>query len=74
MSARIVSAAIGVLLMIVSHSPVAVSVAGVTLHVPVAVIAASAVALACAAGAVALVVFLHHIQSCPHLRTVTGRT
>ncbi len=74
MSARLVSAALGVLLMIVSHSPVAVSVAGVTLHVPVAVIAASAVFLACAIGAVVLVRVLHRLQSCPHLRTVTERT
>ncbi len=70
MSARIVSATLAVLLMIVSHSPVTLTVAGVPLHVPVAVIAASAVFGACGIGALVLVRVLHRLSSCPHLRTV----
>ena len=71
MSARAVSAVLGFILMAVSRSPVAVTVAGVTVHVPIPVIAAGAVALACLALTLAAVRVLHGFRSCPHLRTIT---
>ncbi len=70
MSARAASAVLGFILMVTSHSPVAFTVSGVTIHVPVPLIAAAAVALACLALTLAAVRMLHGFRSCPHLRTV----
>jgi hypothetical protein len=68
---KVISAAFGFVLMVMSHSPVTVAVGGVTLHVPVPLIAAGAVFAACAVATVILVRVLHRVASCPHLRTVS---
>ena len=70
MSAKVISAVIGFTLMVASHSPVAVSVGGVTLHVPVPLIFAAVVFGACAVVTVLVVKALHRMASCPHLRTI----
>ena len=72
MNVKVISAIIGFTLMVISRSPVTVTVAGVPLHVPVALIAAGAVFGACAVAAVVLVRILHRVASCPHLRTVSA--
>lgn len=69
MNAKVISAAIGFTLMVVSRSPVTVTVGHVPLHIPVALIFAAAVFLACAALAVVVIRALHRAVSCPHMRT-----
>lgn len=62
---------IGVLLTISAPSPVYVTVSGMTVHFPLPVIAAAAVALACLAVTLAVVRVLHIGWSCPRPRTAT---
>ena len=71
MSAKVISAVIGFILMAASHSPVAVSAGGVTVHVPVLLIFAAVVFGACAVVTVLVVKSLARFHSCPHLRTVS---
>jgi len=72
MSVKVISAILGFTLMVISHSPVTVTVAGVSLHVPVALIAAGAVFGACAVAAVILIRVLHRVASCPHVHTASA--
>ena len=71
MNVKVISAAFGFILMVISHSPVTVTVGGVPFHIPVALIATVAVFGACAVAAVVLVRVLHRVASCPHMRTVS---
>ena len=72
MNVKVISAVIGFTLMVISRSPVTVTVGGVPFHIPVPLIAAVAVFGACAVATVILVRVLHRMSSCPHLRTVNA--
>lgn len=70
MKPHVLLSLIGVLLTITAPSPVYVTFSGVTVHFPLPVIAAAAVALACLAAALVLVRILHGaMRPCPYLRT-----
>lgn len=69
MKPHVLLSVIGVLLTISAPSPVYVSLAGVTIHFPLPLIAAAAVALACLAATLALVRVLHINFSAPGART-----
>jgi uncharacterized integral membrane protein len=69
MKPHVLLSVIGVLLAISAPSPVYVTVSGVTIHFPLPVIAAAAVALACLAATLAVVRVLHINWSCPRPRT-----
>ena len=71
MNAKVISAVIGFILMVASRSPVSVTVGGASFHIPVPLIAAGVVFLACAVATVILVRILHRVASCPHMRTVS---
>lgn len=71
MSAKVISAVVGFVLMAASHSPVSVTVGGATVHVPVPLIFAAVVFGACAVMTVLVVKSLARFHSCPHLRTVS---
>ena len=65
MKPHVLLSLIGVLMAISAPSPVYVTVSGVTVHFPLPVIAAAAVALACLAVTLAAVRVLHVGWSCP---------
>lgn len=69
MKPHVLLSLIGVLLAISAPSPVYVSAYGVTIHFPLPVIAAAAVALACLAATLTLVRVLHINFSAPGTRT-----
>jgi uncharacterized integral membrane protein len=70
MKPHVLLSLIGVLLTITAPSPVYVTFSGVTVHFPLPVIAAAAVALACLAAALAVVRVLHGLtRPSPYLRT-----
>lgn len=69
MKPHVMLSLIGVLLAVSSPSPVYVTFSGVTIHFPVLLIAAAAVALACLAATLILVRVLHVNWSCPRPRT-----
>lgn len=71
MSAKVISAVVGFTLMMASRSPVAVTVGGATVHIPVPLIFAAVVFGACAVVTVLVVKSLARFHSCPHLRTVS---